>query len=154
MDILSAATATYSIGKKLLEISAKLKDAEAKNLIADLQISLAELKIRIAELMEEKTGLNEQLRKFRTELDEAKFSPKPGTKPLSPAAKGRAAIVARDGMYYLKEPAEGYADGPYCTACMDRGGNLVLLQELGRAWKHFGTHECPVCRANFGGSGL
>ena len=152
MDLVSAATSAYSIGKRLFEISAKIKDAEFKNLVADLQVSLAELKMRIAELHEEKLQLKDELRTVRAQLDEAKFSPKPPAKPQSPAQKGRDAVIARDGMYFLKEPTEGFSDGPYCTACMDRSGKLSLLRPLSGTWKSFGSHECPVCHANFGES--
>ncbi len=49
----------------------------------------------------------------------------------------------KDGHYYFSE------DGPYCTACWDKGKKKVRLSEMTEAFRDFGTYKCPVCHAKY-----
>lgn len=115
------------ITKELRDIDSSLKDAEVKLKLADLIEALSDAKIRLSETREENQELKEQIKKLEKELlhkDEVEF---------------------RDGYYYLKEPSEGKAEGPFCAKCYSDEGKLILVSELPRSFRDFGKYKCPKC---------
>ncbi|MBX3027776.1 hypothetical protein KF840_23010 [bacterium] len=63
---------------------------------------------------------------------------------LEERADFRARMVHDDRGILLKDPPQGYAEGPYCSACWEVRRNLVLLTDLGSR-NYAGPWACPEC---------
>lgn len=139
MDIASIAAGLASlkaageIAKGLQELSGKLDTAEAKNQLADLRGALADLKGAVADARDEIVELREENRRLQQAMDV------------------RSNVVSRDGYYFLLQPAQGYGQGPFCTACLDARGKLVQVQKAPRKLRYEANYRCPVCNASFMG---
>ena len=130
-DAIALVQSALDLTNSLRGIAEKSKDAETKLVIADLQLALADLKIEIARLKTESHDLREQLAKRSA-------TPQIGED-----------IESRNGLYYLRQPRPGQADGPYCTRCYDADDQLILVSGLGAAFRHFGKWRCPQCKSHY-----
>ena len=124
-EAIAAVSSAIGIAKRLKEISKTLENADCKNLLADLSLDLADVKLKLADFMEENVTL-------RAELAELKNQEAEGP----PQLKG--------GVYFKEN-----GDGPFCTACFDKGGKFIRIKREQEGWHEFGTHMCPVCKAYY-----
>lgn len=115
------------ITKDLRNIDSSLKDAEVKLKLAELIEALSEAKIQLSEAREENQDLKTKIKELESQfnkLDEVEY---------------------RDGFYYLKEPMNGKAEGPFCSKCYSDEGKLILVTELPPSFQDFGKYKCPKC---------
>ena len=101
--------------KQVREVAQRLHDAELQGLVADLMLKAADLKMELANDREENLELRRQLEQCRKRADL------------------RSKMEKRDNFYYLREPVEGYGEGPFCPTCFDRDGCLVSMMTKGRS---------------------
>lgn len=117
------------ITKDLRNIDSSLKDAEVKLKLAELIEALSEAKIQLSEAREENQELKTKIKELELQfnkLDEVEY---------------------RDGFYYLKEPVNGKAEGPFCAKCYSDEKKLILVTDLPRSFHDFGKYKCPKCGA-------
>jgi hypothetical protein len=129
MEVIGAMNALMqasSLAKRAWELSERAKDVELRSCLVDLRSALNDARERTEELREENSRLRQELRQGQETTDL------------------RTGLVPRDGGYYLRQPREGYADGPYCTTCMDTRGELVLMVKKEPPFDVFG-YNCGRC---------
>jgi len=107
MGILETVNVVVSGVKKVCEVSRKIHDAELQDAVAQLMLSTADLKIEIADAREENLRLRGKIQ------------------DLEKKNEIRAKAIYKSGHYYLREPIEGYSEGPFCPLCLDEDGLLI-----------------------------
>ena len=115
------------ITKDLRNIDSSLKDAEVKLKLAELIEALSEAKIQLSDAREENQNLKIKIKSLENDLnrqDEVEF---------------------QDGFYFIKEPKEGQAKGPFCAKCHSDENKLILVSELPSVFQDFGKYKCPKC---------
>ena len=115
------------ITKELKNIDSSLKDAEVKLKLAELIEALSEAKIQLSEAREENQELKEIITKFEKDLNK------------------KYEVTFRDNYYFIKEPSDGQAEGPFCAKCYSDENKLILVSELPRQFQDFGKYKCPKC---------
>ncbi|GAB3672233.1 hypothetical protein [Salinisphaera aquimarina] len=123
-DLISTTTTAIQLVSRLREVNKNIANAEFNNLIADLSIELANMKVQVAGLIEEHDSLRRQL-----------------------SSKNNPELTFKEFAYYSED-----GDGPFCPGCYDSDGKKVRLAKFSGAFKTFGSHNCPVCKAAFGGT--
>lgn len=122
MGLIDEVVSGVKLAKKA---SQKYHDATLQDAIADLTLKTADLKMEIAELRSENIQLKDELQQARRQEDI------------------RTKIEKRNNFYYLKEPVEGYGEGPFCPACLD--GDGILVSMIGRNYRGKITYRCHRC---------
>lgn len=124
---LQSIKAAIDITKELRNIDTTLKDAEFKLKLADLIEKLSDAKIQLSEANDTIIDLNSEIRALREKLDQ------------------ESEVTFKDGHYYLKDPKDGEAPGPFCTTCYSSEKKLILLSDLPRQMRQLGNYRCPIC---------
>lgn len=137
-DPLATLTAILDTAKKLREVARKIQDAEVRNLVADLNLQLADLKLELASSREELAAARAEIARLSAEVESVRTK-----------ADLRSKIERRGQLYYFKEPVAGYEEGPYCVACFDGDGRLILVTKLASAFAEVASHMCPKCQAPY-----
>ena len=137
-DLLTTFATVLATAKKLREVAKKVQDAEVRNLIADLNLQLADLKLDLASSREELATAHDDLARLRADLAAGKAK-----------VDFRSKIQRKGKLYYFKEPVEGYEAGPYCVACFDSAGVLILVTKLESTFAGLASHMCPKCQAPY-----
>ncbi|MEM1451096.1 MAG: hypothetical protein AAGI22_18400 [Planctomycetota bacterium] len=137
-DPASTLATIIDTAKKLREVAKKVQDAEVRNLVADLNLQLADLKLELAASREELATAREEIIRLNETVATGKVK-----------VDLRSKIERRGKLYYLKEPVAGYDEGPYCVACFDGDGKLVLVSKLASTFKDLASHMCPKCEATY-----
>lgn len=119
--------AAKKLAKDLALLPSIKANADAALLAANLQIEIAESRAQFAQLLEEKTGLELELRKLRDQL----------------ALQSRMDDFEKRGDAYYRI-ADG--SGPYCMRCLHDDRQLRPLNQMSFAGQVFGTHECASCK--------
>jgi hypothetical protein len=130
MEIAAAVEAVarvVALVKKAQAVADRLKDVEARSCLVELMSALTDAREEMETLRAENVRLREEVRRPRDVQDV------------------RHRLVARGTGYFLRDPMEGYAEGPYCTTCMDTRGDLVLMVKEEPPFDVFG-YTCGHCR--------
>ena len=117
------------ITKELRNIDASLKDAEVKLKIIELVEALSEVKLQLSEVRDENLDLKEKIKKLEGKLNQ------------------QEEVEFRDNHYFLKNPKQGQAPGPFCSNCYSDGKKLISVSALTGHFQTFGKYRCPKCRA-------
>ncbi|WP_086482101.1 hypothetical protein [Oceanospirillum sanctuarii] len=120
------------LAKELKGATSAIKDAEIKLKIAELLEAMSEVKIQLVEAQDENLELKQKI------------------KELQSALARQDEVVFRDGYYYLAEPQDGKAEGPFCSNCYSSNNHLSLLTEVTGRFRKFGKYTCPACEQRFG----
>jgi hypothetical protein len=122
MDLITTASTSLSLLKRLREISKNIADAEFKNILADLSSEMADLKLQAADLKEKLAKLQEENALLKSTMSAVDEKP----------------VGVKWGCYLF----EGEPENLYCTACWDSKRKKHLTM---RASSRF--RMCPVCKA-------
>jgi hypothetical protein len=127
LQALQSIKAAMDIAKGLTAAGSSFEKAELKMKIAEL----AELLVnaRMAAL-----DAQEQIGQLEAKIVE-----------LQKAKDVRDKLVARDGVYYVKDGET--TSGPYCVRCFETDAKLMPVRELSPAFQEIGKYKCPQCRA-------
>lgn len=117
------------ITKELRNIDSTLQDAEVKLKLADLIEALSDAKMQLSEVRDENQSLRDEIRILEEKL------------------KQQDEVEFRDGYYYIKNPRDGQAPGPFCAKCYSDDKKLILVSELPQEFQDFGKYKCPKCGA-------
>jgi len=115
------------ITKELRNIDSSLKDAEVKLKLAGLIEALSEAKIQLSEVRVENQELKEKIQDLENNLNK------------------QDEVYFENGYYYLKEPRNGQAPGPFCAKCYSDESKLIIVSELPSDFQDFGKYKCPKC---------
>lgn len=127
MGAVNAVVQASALAKKAWELAERLKDVELRSCLLDLRGALNDAREQAEQLREENSRLRDEIRR-RGDSDDV-----------------RRQLELRAGGYHLRERREGYADGPYCTTCMDTRGELVLMVKKEPPFDVFG-YLCGRCK--------
>lgn len=122
-DLVATVTTAIGLCRQLIDLASVAKDASAKLVVAELQLQLAEIKVRLAELIDENANLKDAIKQATSTVPE---------------------VIVKDGLYFRPD-----GDGPFCTACFDKDGQLIRLAEMARTMRHFGRWRCHVCTGKY-----
>ncbi len=137
-DPLSTLATIVETAKKLRELAKKVQDAEVKNLVADLNLQLADLKLELAASRQELATAREENVRLKETVASGRVK-----------VDLRSKIERRGKLYFLKEPVEGYDEGPFCVACFDGDGKLMAVTKLEKTFSALASHMCPKCQATY-----
>jgi len=128
---LSSIKVALDITKEFLNIDISFKDAEVKLKLAKLIDTLSDAKFALSAVRDENLELKEKIKSLEAQLNQ------------------KEVVLFRDGHYYLAEPAEGKAEGPFCSNCFNTKKSLSLLTEIIDRNRAFGKYKCPSCEQRF-----
>jgi hypothetical protein len=126
LNAFATITSCINLVRQVIQIAEQTKNAELRLACADLALKLADLKGQLAKAQEE-------ILRLRSQIDE-----------LTKQHDVRKKLVLRQGSYYLTEAIQGFPEGPFCTACMDVRGKLVVKILPDGPDRVFGL-TCPEC---------
>jgi hypothetical protein len=136
MDIVTAIAAISTVVKNAIDFAKSAGDARVAR-------ALSEVSDKLLDLQSVAIGIQSENARLQREMDDLRRN-----------RDVRSKVEFRHGLYYAKEPIEGYGQGPFCSKCLDVDETLVCMIGPGRFKgkkniedEHLAAWSCPKCHA-------